>query len=216
MKNLIFTFILFVLSYLVSGQIYNITLSVDVSQFSGVVSMVKVNGGFSGWATAYELSNTSGSIWEVTVPMNVGTTDYRFEIIDNGDVWYPEWPDNNATGDCFNGTNMRLITVTGDAALETVCWQSCNSCVSTFQKSFEANQINIFVNSANALIITGLKEGVSEVSIYDINGKLSMVKTIQVVGQESILELTQNLCKGIHIIKIDTAKIQIVKKIIIN
>ncbi len=126
MKKISFL-VMFICSVVFVNAQRNITLSVDVSTFDGTVSMVKVNGGFSAWS-AYELTNTSGSLWEVTVPISDGTTDYRYEIIDDADGWHPEWPGNDATGSCFVNGNMRGITVSKDSVLETVCWESCTAC----------------------------------------------------------------------------------------
>lgn len=128
MKNHFFTLVLMLSSLFVSAaEPHNISLAVDVSNFTDSVSLVKVNGGFSGWS-AYELTNTSGDIWEVVVPMNEGTTDYRFEIIDTADGWHSEWPNNDASGICFVNGNMRTITVSKDSIMDTVCWESCSAC----------------------------------------------------------------------------------------
>ena len=141
MKKLSFI-VMFICSVAFVNAQRNITLSVDVSAFDGTVSMVKVNGGFSAWS-AYELTNTSGSIWEVTVPMSDGTTDYRYEIIDDTEGWHPEWPDNDATGSCFVNGNMRGITVSKDSVLETVCWESCTAC------DVELPQVTLTINMSS-------------------------------------------------------------------
>ena len=106
----------------------NITVSLDMSSYPDQsFTEVKMNGGFSNWS-AYNLTKNEGNIWTATVPMLIGaTTDYRFEV-DGPNGWASEWPNNDAVGDCFVNGNMRSITVTGDATLPTVCWESCTAC----------------------------------------------------------------------------------------
>lgn len=216
MKNVIFTLVFLFMSYLSYAITYDITLKVDVSHFNSEVSMVKVNGGFSGWS-AYELVNTTGGIWEVTVPMDSGAvTDYRYEIIDISDGWHPEWPENNATDACFVNGNMRGITVVKDSILNVVCWESCNSCVSTYEEAISFNVINLFVNNSNNIVIDGFAEGNSKTSLYNMQGKLLFVETFNSVEGERHVLQTGHLSQGLYVVEIINGSDAYTEKIMIE
>jgi len=122
---------------------YNITFRVDMAQYAGnTANGVFVNGSFNGWCgSCNPMVNTSGSLWEVTLPLAPGAYEYKFTV----DGWNDQ---ENFTGtepciDPINdGFNNRYYVVAGDATLPAVCFASCDVC--TNATTFRVN-MNDFV-----------------------------------------------------------------------
>lgn len=121
-----------------------ITMSVDMKNYPGTFSSVKVNGGFNNWGAPYSLTNTGGTIWTATVPMPVGTQDYRFEAD-------PPFSAENIVGSCGAGGN-RVLTVTDAATLPTVCWNSCSACKAAITLQVDMSQ---YVGSFSTVSVNG-------------------------------------------------------------
>ena len=117
---------------------YNVTFRVDMAQYTGAGNLangVFVNGSFNGWCgNCNPMTNTSGSLWEVTLPLNPGAIEYKFTI----DGWNDQ---ENFTGTelCIDpvndGFNNRYHVVANDVTLPAVCFGSCDVCTNatTFQ-----------------------------------------------------------------------------------
>lgn len=194
----------------------NITLSVDMQTYPYEFTNVMVNGGFNSWGDALQMVNTSGTIWELTVPMYPGDTDYRFEAWGEAGGWHAEWPDNNATGDCFNGTNMRLISVDGDATVTTVCWESCSACISNaITNEIGSHTLSIYVKAGNNVVVSGLEQNLTTISIYDLQGKPLKSKTVNGENSTNVV-IGNDLSTGIYVIKVVNANTVFSKKIAIR
>ncbi|MEN9948124.1 MAG: hypothetical protein RL106_947 [Bacteroidota bacterium] len=107
---------------------YNVTFKVDMSQTTGFTTP-ELNGTFNGWCgncTAMSDANSDG-IWEVTVPLQAGSYEYKFAH-DNwaGSEQLTEGSSCTVTADGF--TN-RLLVVTGNTILDPVCYGSCSACI---------------------------------------------------------------------------------------
>lgn len=193
-----------------------VTLSIDMSTYSATeYNKVFVNGGFNGWGSAYELTNTAGKTWQVTVPMALGTQDFRFEL-DGPGGWTAEWPDFNATGDCFDYGNMRVLDVTGDIILSQVCWESCNACVTTFDDNLSVKKdLNVYINSANEIVISNIGEHATHITIYNIQGKRMMERSITGIDDSQVV-ICSYLHSGIYIIKVNNETFTYNKKFVIN
>ncbi len=231
MKNLLFTLVFIVLSLVLNAQPYNVTISIDMTSYTGSdYDAVVMGGGINGWSGSLTLTNEPGTnIWSTTVQKE-GWIDYRFEV--NGGVvgWNCEFRDETTgaegtgTGSCFTNpwegtqTNVHWFEVTEDVVLPTISWESCEciSCTPTSAQSMEIDNAEIFVNPSNELIVKGLEPGAVTVSIYDIQGNLKLVKTIESVGSELTINDAQYLCNGLYIIKVETTNSNIVKKIMMH
>jgi 1,4-alpha-glucan branching enzyme len=104
-----------------------VTFQVDLSNVSGFTTPT-VNGSFNSWSgTANPLSDAnSDGIWETTIYIPDGTYEYKFA--------YDDWagqetliPGSACTVTNFGYTN-RSLTVSADATLPVVCWNSCSNC----------------------------------------------------------------------------------------
>jgi hypothetical protein len=109
----------------------NITFKVDMSQYTGpAYTGVFVNGTFNGWnGTSNPMSDANmDGVWEATVPIGAGAIEYKFTL----DGWNGQ--EQFVGGETCTVTNggftNRSYTVTGDAVLGTVCYNSCTACAS--------------------------------------------------------------------------------------
>ncbi|MEZ5082912.1 MAG: hypothetical protein R2750_05625 [Bacteroidales bacterium] len=86
-----------------------------------VNGVVNIAGSFNSWSNT-AMTNVSGSIWEVTIPLQETTyQEYKFK---NGDTW-----EENFSGPCLNGGGNRFITVPSETTtVDLVCFKSCELC----------------------------------------------------------------------------------------
>ena len=130
MRQGLLSFFMLLLSVGVFAQ-SEITLSVDMNDYSDTFTTPYISGSFNGWsADANPMDDIDGDgVWTVTVTMADGLQDFKFQL----DGWAAEesWSEANectmAFGDMGEFVN-RIITVDGAATIGTVCWNSCNEC----------------------------------------------------------------------------------------
>jgi hypothetical protein len=121
-------------------QIYNVTFSVDMNGQTGFTTPA-VNGTFNGWCGAcIEMTDSDANgVWEVTVPLEAGSYEYKFTTDGWNDQEYlTQGMPCTVTGEFTN----RSLTVADNAVLPTVCWESCNACdvvVSTYNVTFSVD-----------------------------------------------------------------------------
>ena len=107
----------------------DVTFSVDMTEYIGIPPIqVYVSGTFNGWAgDANPMDDSDGDgIWTVTLPLDAGDYEYKFTF----DNWLGQenlTPGSSCTITTGNYTN-RLISVSGDLDIGTVCWDSCDPC----------------------------------------------------------------------------------------
>ncbi len=106
---------------------YNVTFQVDMTQTNGFTTP-ELNGTFNNWCgncAAMSDANADG-IWEITVPLQAGTYEYKFAH-DNwaGSEQLTEGSSCTVTN---NGYTNRSLTVTGNTVLSPVCYASCSAC----------------------------------------------------------------------------------------
>mgnify|MGYP000427188047 FL=1 len=111
------------------AQTSDITFRVDMRGYTGAAyTTVNVNGTFNGWCGGCNAMSDANndSIWEVTLPLAAGAIEYKFTV----DGWTGQealtagTPCTQTTG----GFTNRVYTVAGNAVLDAVCWNSCNTC----------------------------------------------------------------------------------------
>ncbi len=111
------------------AQTSDITFRVDMRGYTGAAyTTVNVNGSFNSWCgTCNPMTDANNdSIWEVTLPLPTGGIEYKFTV----DGWTGQeslTPGTPCTVTNFGFTN-RAYTVAGNAVLNAVCWNSCNTC----------------------------------------------------------------------------------------
>jgi hypothetical protein len=108
----------------------NVTFKVNMSNYTGTItSGVYVNGSFNGWCgSCNPMTDMGNGIWQVTLPLSTGPIEYKFTV----DGWNDQ---ENFTGteSCIDPTpdnyNNRYYQVLADATLPTVCFGSCDPCL---------------------------------------------------------------------------------------
>ncbi|MCD4696377.1 MAG: choice-of-anchor J domain-containing protein, partial [Bacteroidales bacterium] len=99
---------------------YDITFQVDM-QNENVTGDVNIAGSFNGWSDQ-AMTNTSGSIWEITLAL--AETTYHTYKFKNGGSW------ESFDGPCLASSwGDRYITVpSANTTLDLVCFNSCDAC----------------------------------------------------------------------------------------
>jgi 1,4-alpha-glucan branching enzyme len=122
----IYLLLLLLTTYL-GAEAFNVTFSVDMTNVSGY-SVANLNGTMTGWCGGCApMSDTNGdNIWEITLDLAAGTYEYKF----TADGWSQQ--ENLTPGSICTLTSgaytNRIITVTADTTVPTVCWGSCYAC----------------------------------------------------------------------------------------
>ncbi len=132
MKKILLLVPLFMLCFAAQSVAQNnVTLSVDMQEYTGTYTTVYVNGGFNGWdGTSNPMDDTDGDgVWTTTLSLPAGSVEYKFTV----DGWTDQ--ENFLGGeDCTlttgNYTN-RVLDVQGDVDMGVVCWNSCAACGAT-------------------------------------------------------------------------------------
>ena len=111
----------------VSTGPFNITFQVDMTNVTGF-TIPYVNGIFNGWCGACApMSDLNGdNIWELVISLQPGAFEYKYTY----EGWTGEEtliPGSSCTMTTDIYTN-RTLTVSQDAVLPVVCWESCDAC----------------------------------------------------------------------------------------
>jgi 1,4-alpha-glucan branching enzyme len=107
-----------------------VTFNVDMNAYEDDFTTVAVSGGFNGWSgDANPMEDGDGDgIWTTTLTLPMGGIEYKFTL-DNFAQQENFTPGDPCTVTDASGmfTN-RFLDVTGDAVLDTVCYNSCEAC----------------------------------------------------------------------------------------
>ncbi|MFM7585710.1 MAG: hypothetical protein ACKO6M_01660, partial [Bacteroidota bacterium] len=118
------------MSFGAKAQTSNITFRVNMRGYSGAAyTTVNVNGTFNGWCGGCNplTDANNDSIWEVTLPLQVGAIiEYKFTV--DGWTGQESLPPNGTCVRTLCGFTNRVYTVASTATLDAVCWNSCNVC----------------------------------------------------------------------------------------
>jgi len=111
----------------VSTGPFNITFQVDMAGVTGF-TIPYVNGIFNGWCGACAPMSQVGttSVWQLTISLQPGAFEYKYTY----EGWTGEEtlvPGSSCTMTTGIYTN-RTLTVSQDAVLPVVCWESCDAC----------------------------------------------------------------------------------------
>lgn len=143
MKKIYILFLL--LTSFLGAKAYNVTFSVDMSNVSGF-SVANINGTMNGWCggCASMTDANADNIWEITLDLAAGTYEYKF----TADGWNQQ--ENLTPGSICTITSgaftNRIITVSADAVVSTVCWGSCTACSvqpTNYDVTFQVDMQNV-------------------------------------------------------------------------
>ncbi|MBM3186989.1 MAG: T9SS type A sorting domain-containing protein, partial [Bacteroidetes bacterium] len=176
----------------------NITFKVDMADYTGTIATgVFLNGSFNNWCgNCTPMTNTSGSIWEVTVPLTAGPIQYKFTI----DGWNDQeffFGGEPCVDTIADGFFNRYYVVSSDATLPAVCFGSCDVCPTS---SLNENELNIEVmpNPANEQFTVTSDEAINQIQMIDMLGK--QVRILNLNSTKSTTVDVSDLNKGVYTI----------------
>ena len=190
----------------------NVTFKVDMSKYSGTITNgVYVNGTFNTWCgTCNPMTNAGNGLWEVTLPLSVGSIEYKYTI----DGWADQ--ENFIGGEsCVvtaNGYTNRYYNVTADAVLPVVCFASCSACTSGISEESISN-LSVAPNPANDSFKITSDKTITAVELIDLLGK--KVKVIHSNTNSLTLNI-QDLNKGIYTMVVYSVNGKETKRVIIE
>jgi hypothetical protein len=144
------------------------------------------------------MTNSSGSIWEVTLPLTAGPIQYKFTI----DGWNDQEffvGGESCVDTIADGFFNRYYVVSADATLPAVCFESCDACPTS---SLVENELTIEVmpNPANEFIQIKSNSTISEIEIINLAG--SIVKSVKANSMNSEVNVSQ-LTSGTYLLKVN-------------
>jgi hypothetical protein len=179
----------------------NITFKVDMAEYTGTITTgVFINGSFNNWCgNCNPMTNTSGSIWEVTLPLTAGPIQYKFTI----DGWDDQEffiGGESCVDTIADGFFNRYYVVSADATLPAVCFESCDICPSS---SLVENSMNVSLmpNPANDYIQIESTTSISSIEVYSLAG--NKVKTFNSNGFNSKINVSE-LASGSYLLKVNS------------
>ncbi len=109
----------------------NVTFKVNMSNYTGPITTgVFVNGSFNGWCgSCNPMTDMGNGIWQTTLPIPSGSIEYKFTI----DGWnaQEEFTGGESCIDPINDNYFnRYLQFNSDVTLPTVCFNSCDPCLS--------------------------------------------------------------------------------------
>ncbi|WP_306640099.1 alpha-amylase family glycosyl hydrolase [Sanyastnella coralliicola] len=110
--------------------LYNLTMSVDMSEQVVDGAGVHVAGNFQGWDPSASLMTDNGDgTWELTIEIGAGQTlEYKYI---NGNAWGNEEvvPSDCGASDGFGGYNRAWITGANSESIPLHCFEACDACL---------------------------------------------------------------------------------------
>ena len=190
-----------------------VTFRVDMADYTATIGTgVFLNGNFNGWCgSCNPMTNTSGSIWEVTLPLAAGAVEYKFTV----DGWNDQ--ENFVGGESCVDTNNdeffnRYYVVSADATLPVVCFASCSACPGSGIEEAELGVV-VMPNPAKDIVKISAKSAISSIEVTSMTGQLISKQLVQSTNAEMNVS---NLTSGTYFIKVNTENNSGIYKLIIE
>lgn len=105
-----------------------VTFKVDMNDYEGTYTNVNLNGTFNEWCGACAVMTDADmdGVYELEVELEDGEIEYKFTV--DGWTGQEEFAGGESCTKTTDGFTNRVYTVAGDAVLDVVCWESCESC----------------------------------------------------------------------------------------
>lgn len=191
----------------------NVTFRVDMSNYTNTIGTVYLNGNFNNWCgSCNPMTNIGGNIWEVALPLPVGSIQYLFmaDNVSNQEAMVAGGTCNDPIVDDFEN---RYLVVTADTILPSVCFGSCIACVNVGVSELVSGEVLLMPNPAKSTIQLTSTENMKKIEIIDAQGK--NVKTINCNATEMNVSL-DGLNAGFYTVTIGSDKGTITRKLIIE
>ncbi len=136
----------------------NVTFSVDMNEYIGIpITTVYVSGTFNGWgATDNPLEDADmDGVWEATFAIPDGPIEFKYQV--NGWMAEETFAGGESCTVSNGGFTNRALTISGDATIPTVCFNSCDACgVVADMVSITMNvNMNLYTVSADGVSLAG-------------------------------------------------------------
>jgi hypothetical protein len=192
----------------------NITFKVDMTDYtSPIATGVFLNGSFNNWCgNCTPMTNTSGSIWEVTLPLAAGPIQYKFTVDgwDDQEFFTGGEPCVDTIADGFFN---RYYVVAADATLPAVCFESCDVCPSSSLVENTIN-LNIMPNPAKEQFTINSDKGINRIELVDMLGK--QVRILNLNNTKSTVVDVRDLNSGVYTITVYSLNGKTTSRIIIE
>lgn len=141
---------------------FDVTFTVDMNDFPDAFTQPYVSGSFNGWAgDANPLADGDGdNIWTTTLNLPGGIHEYKFTL-DNWNVQeiFAGGEECTITDESGEFTN-RLLVLSENTALDTVCYNSCFACGESVLITINVGTSHIDVDSTGIFLAGGAAFGV--------------------------------------------------------
>jgi hypothetical protein len=197
-----------------------VTFRVDMSDYDGDFTTPEVNGTFNNWCgNCWAMTAVGDDVWEIEGELEDGTYEFKF----SHDNWVGQ---ENLSADLscviVTGDNNefvnRLLVISQDTVLPTVCWESCVSCAAaSIEENDALSQLSIYPNPSNGMInIVGELNGQqTEIRITDIQGREVYTNTLNASSLNENINLTA-VNSGVYFITITNNQVSRYERIIID
>ncbi|NUM31401.1 MAG: T9SS type A sorting domain-containing protein [Bacteroidetes bacterium] len=159
---------------------------------------IHVAGDFNNWQyNDLFMWSFDGLVYEKIIFLDTAEYEYRYL---NGDL---QSKTETVNGNCTNINGNRIVNITSDTVLETVCFEKCIDCIESEVLNIKLNgNINIYPNPANDFFTIDLNtiNKQCNISIYDISGK--RVFETKDYTEKTIKINTNKMKRGLYIVKI--------------
>lgn len=190
-----------------------VTFRVDMADYAGTIGTgVYLNGNFNGWCgSCNPMTNTSGSIWEVSLPLAPGAVEYKFTV----DGWNDQ---ENFTGTetCIDPVNdgffNRYYVVAANDSLPLVCFASCSACPGSGIVEAELGVV-VMPNPAKDMVKITAKSTISSIEINSMAGQIISKQLVQ--GNNAEINVS-NLKSGTYFIRVNAENNSGIYKLIIE
>jgi len=150
-----------VLSGTGSGAPGDVTVAVDMSDYTAAYTDVYISGSWNGWSAGQLMSDPDGDkIYTTTVAaVPPGLMEYKFQL-DNWTVQEEfDFTDECIVTDPSGQFHNRFVNVNGNFTADTVCFDFCYTCGNSIDITFRINMKNEVTDPAGVFLAGGLGFG---------------------------------------------------------
>jgi len=152
---------------------YDVTFSVDMSEYSGTFTTVYVSGTFNNWSeNSNPLSDDGNGIYSGTVSVPGGQNEYKFQV----DGWADQ-EELSRYGDCVivfddgNQVNInRRAVIASDGEQGPFCWSQCYACGESYSITWNIDFSSTTLGEGGPFVAGGCCFGNSEFALTDDDG----------------------------------------------
>jgi PKD repeat protein len=112
----------------------NVTLNVNMNDYTGTFTTAMVSGSWNGWGGSVSMDDSDADgIWSTTIEMPANTADIEYKFhLDEWTVQESLTDGSECTKTTVDGENVyvnRIVTTEeSDVTVPAVCWESCDDC----------------------------------------------------------------------------------------